>query len=101
MIEDTLRKLEERIRASESAGDGARGDLLALVAELRSEFAEVAESHGEDAAAIAAHTERIAGDDKGPATGAVADSMLEFESAHPRITGLLQSLMRTLADAGI
>ena len=95
MIEDTLRKLEERIRSSERTGDGTRQELLELVAELRREFAAVAESHHEDAAAIAAHA--------GKATegGAVAESMREFESAHPRVVGLFQSLMRTLADAGI
>jgi len=95
MIEDTLRKLEERIRSSERTGDGTRDELLELVAELRTEFAAVAEASHEDAAAIAEHAGHAA------QGGPVADSMLEFESAHPRVVGLLQSLMRTLADAGI
>ena len=31
----------------------------------------------------------------------VEESMLEFETAYPRITGLVRSFLRTLADAGI
>jgi hypothetical protein len=95
MIEDTLRKLEERIRASERTGDGTRTELLELVAELRTEFDAVARTSHADAAAIAEHAGQAA------AGGPVADSMLEFESAHPRVVGLFQALMRTLADAGI
>jgi len=97
MIEETLRKLEERIRSSERTGAG-ESELLALVAELRTEFSSVAASHGDDAAAIARHADDAAAD------GAIAgmeDSMLEFESAHPRVVALFRSLMRTLADAGI
>jgi len=103
MIEETLRKLEKRIQASERTGDGTRTELLALVDELRTEFASVAESHGDDAAAIARHAGGAV-EKAAPAAGAAAgveDSLLEFESAHPRIVTLFRSLMRTLADAGI
>jgi hypothetical protein len=106
MIEETLRKLEERIRSSERADDGARADLLELVGELRAEFAAVAETHRDDAAAIAKAAGNVSGNVSGSAdgedpAGGVEDSMLEFESAHPRIVGIFHSLMRTLADAGI
>ena len=98
MIEDTLRRLEERIEASEKTGDGTRRELLALVAELRREFADVAASHGDEAAAIAAHADRT---ERSSAVSGVEESMLEFESAHPKVVGLFHSLMRTLADAGL
>lgn len=98
MIEETLRKLEERIRASERTGDGTRRELLELVTELRTEFKTVAETSSEDAAAIAARAGEATGDE---GLSGVEGSMLEFESAHPRIVGLFHSLMRTLADAGI
>lgn len=94
MIEETLRRLEERIRASESASTDTRADLLDLVAELRAEFAAVAESHHDEAAAIAEQADLAA-------VAGVEDSMLEFESAHPRLVATFRSLMRTLADAGI
>jgi hypothetical protein len=104
MIEETLKRLEERIRSSERTGDGTRTELLELVGDLRTEFASVAESHHDDAAAIAERAAIAEHEGKAtaesPAAG-VEGSMLEFESAHPRIVGLFHSLMRTLADAGI
>ncbi len=114
MIEETLRKLEERIQSSKRTGDGTRTELLALVKELRTEFASVAETHGEEAAAIAQRaqeatrdgTVRVDGSGSGEPTADgraadVEDALLEFESAHPRMVGIFRSLMRTLADAGI
>ena len=98
MIEETLRRLEERIRASESAGDNTRADLLDLVAKLRAEFSEVAAAHHDEAAAIARQADLAA--QAGPVAD-IEESMLEFDSAHPRLVALFRSLMRTLADAGI
>jgi len=110
MIEETLRKLEERIQSSKRTGDGTRTELLALVKDLRTEFAAVAETHGEEAAAIAQRAQEatrdgtVRGSGEPTADGRAADvedALLEFESAHPRMVGIFRSLMRTLADAGI
>ena len=95
MIDDTLAKLEDRIHAVESRGDGSRKELLALVAELRAELGAISETHADDAAALAHHV-REAG-----SGGRVEDSIRSFESTHPKIVGLVRSLMNTLADAGI
>lgn len=97
MIDETLRRLEQRIRASERTSPEAKRDLLALVDELRAELGALAATHGDDAAEIARHAEAAA---EGP-VGAVEDSVLEFEQAHPRIVGLLRSFLQTLSDAGI
>ncbi len=97
MIEETLRTLEERIRSAEGPGDPEREGLLGLVAELRSELAALSETHAEDAAHLAEHAR-----DAGAAPGtAIEDSVRDFETRHPRVTGLVRSLLQTLADAGI
>ena len=97
MIDETLRKLEERIRSSQRTGDDAKQDLLGIVGELRTELAEISETHGDDARSLAGHAAAAA--DGTPNT--VEDSVLEFEAAHPRIVGLVRSFLRTLSDAGI
>ncbi len=102
MVEDTLRRLEERIRASKRTGEETRAELLSLVSALRSELSAAAETHGEDAMAVARHAEAVASGDAPPADGdEIEDALRGFETAHPRLVGLVQSFMRTLGDAGI
>ena len=100
MIDETLDRLERRIRASTRTGEDAKSDLLAIVHELRAELAGVAVTHADDARAIAGHAaaaaERVDDDD-----GAVEESIRGFETAHPHVVGLVRSFLRTLADAGI
>jgi len=97
MIDDTLRKMEERIRSSTRTSDETRDELLALLAELRNELGHMAETHEDEARTLARHAAAAAED----AEGGVEESVLEFETAHPRITGLVRSFLRTLSDAGI
>jgi len=92
MIDETLHKLEERIRSG-SEPDASREELLALVAELRSELTAISETHGEDAVKLARHAQG--------GTETMEDSILEFETAHPRVVQLVRSVLRTLSDAGI
>ena len=98
MIDETIRALEERIRSAERISDERREDMLALVKELRAEFGAISESHGDDAASLARRTHAAATDDSGAGVG---DSVLEFETEHPRLAGVVRSLLQTLADAGI
>ena len=97
MIDETLSRLEERIRSSQRTSDDAKRDLLALVDELRSELAGIAESHAEDAQALASQARAAAEDDE----TVVEETMRELETAHPQIVGLVRSFLRTLSDAGI
>jgi len=97
MINETLRKLEERIRSSTRTNDESKQELLAIVDELRGELSGIAESHHDDARTLAGHAAAAA---EGEESG-VEESVLEFETAHPRIVGLVRSFLRTLSDAGI
>ncbi len=98
MLDETLRKLEERIRAADA---DEREELLGLVAELRSELGDVASTRPDDAVTLARHTHAAAtGEDAERASG-VEDALLEFETAHPAAVGLVRSFLRTLAAAGI
>lgn len=97
MIDETLDRLEQRIRSSERTSDDAKQDLLALVRELRTELAGLAASHEDEARTLADHAAAAA---EGVESG-VEDSVLEFETSHPQIVGLVRSFLRTLSDAGI
>lgn len=102
MIDDTLQKLEERIRASKRTGEETREELLSLVAELRGELTAAAETHGAQAASVARHAEAVAAGaaDTGTAEE-IEDTLLAFESQHPRLVGLVQRFFRTLSDGGL
>ena len=65
--------------------------------ELRSELAGIADSDEDAARSLA---DRAAAAAEGAESG-VEESVLEFETAHPRIVGLVRSFLRTLSDAGI
>ena len=97
MIDETLDRLEARIRASRRTGDDAKRELLELVAELRAELARVSETHSDDANTI---VDQAAAAVENAQEG-VEDSVLELEASHPRLVGLVQSFLRTLSDAGI
>jgi hypothetical protein len=105
MIRDTIRKLEDRIRAAGGATEETRRDLLGLLAELRGELEGLEDTHAADARTIAGRTlEAANGETFEESEGRLHDleaSVREFEETHPRLLAVVRSLLRTLADAGI
>jgi hypothetical protein len=57
MIDDTIRKIETQIEGADAIKDERRRELLQLLGTLRSEIAQLSETHGEDAQSIARFTE--------------------------------------------
>ena len=97
MIDETLKRLEERIRTSKRTSAEAKQDLLGIVGELRTELAEISETHHDDARSLAGHAAAAA---DGPPS-AFEESVRDLETSHPRIVGLVRSFLQTLSDAGI
>lgn len=108
MIDETMRKLEERLRAGADT-PGRRDELLGLLAQLQSELRELESTHADAARRIAhlthaAHEATSGGDDPVAARNAtdrLTESVREFETTHPTLTSLVRSVSDALAAAGL
>jgi hypothetical protein len=99
MVEDRIRNIETRVRASGSLPEPAKAELLGLIADLRTELQGVKKEHLERAergAAAGAHQESL--DD---ALGGLTGTVTELEAMHPRLSELANRLAVILANMGI
>lgn len=110
MIEDTIGKIEDRIRSTEAVQEDRRHELLQLLGTLKSEVAELSKTHEEQAQSIAGFTEVSAHE----ATRAEQDpellklsleglgsSVRGFEESHPRLVQIVNAISSTLSNLGI
>lgn len=108
MIQDTIRKLEERLRADPAPGP-RRDEVLGLLEQLKSELRTLETTHGDAARRIAATTERAhaealsAGDAAARASAAerLTESVRDFETTHPELRSVVQAIANALASAGL
>jgi hypothetical protein len=110
MIEDTIGKIEARIKGAEAIKDERRQELLQLLGTLKSEVAKLSKTHGEQAQSIAGFAEVSAHE----ATRAQRDprllrlsleglnsSVRELEESHPRMAQIVNAISHTLSNLGI
>ena len=110
MIEDTIGKIEARIKSGESISPERKGELLQLLGTLKSEVSTLSKTHGEQAQSIAAFAEVSAHE----ATRAQQDPQLlklsleglgqsveGFEKSHPRLVQIVNSISNMLSNLGI
>ena len=110
MLDDTLGKIETRIRGADTITEERRRELLELLGTLKSEVARLSETHGEQAESIAGFTELSTRE----ATRASQDPQLlklsleglgssvrEFEESHPRLVRIVNAISNTLSNLGI
>ena len=110
MIEDTLKKIEARIRAADTIAGDRKGELLQLLGTLHSEVAELSKTHGEHAESIASFTELSAREatrtQRNPrllelSLAGLSSSVEEFEQSHPRLVEIANAISNALASLGI
>jgi hypothetical protein len=110
MIQNTLAEIEERLRRAESVNPETRGELLNLLATLRSEVGALARTHAEQAESIAGFTTVSAHeairDEKNPELASLslkglASSVAGFEESHPKLVEVVNRICNTLASLGI
>ena len=110
MIEDTLAKIEERLRSAEAIPADKRRELEQLVATLKSEIAKLSKTHAEQAQSIAGFTEMSAHEaTRAPqnpqllklSLRGLTSSVEEFEKSHPKLVEIVNSISNTLANLGI
>ncbi len=110
MLEQTLRKIEERLRGAGSIDSGQRSELLELVGALKEEISALEGSQPEHARSIAGFadlsTHEATRDAKRPellshALGGLTSSVQGFEQAHPRLTEVVNRLALLLSNMGV
>ena len=110
MIEDTISKIEARLRDSGSVSDEKKRELVQLLGTLKSEVANLSKTHGEQAQSIAGFTEMSAHEatraEQNPellnlSLKGLSSSVEGFEKSHPRLVQIVNTISNTLSNLGI
>ena len=110
MIDDTIGKIEARIKATDAVNDERRQELLQLLSTLKSEVSTLSKTHEEQAESIAGFTEistREATRTKQDpellrlSLQGLSSSVGGFEESHPRLVRIVNAVSQTLSNLGI
>ena len=110
MIQDTISKIEERLRGAESVNDQNRAELLKLLATLKAEVSDLSETDAEQAQSIAGFTavstHEAIREERNPelveiSLKGLSSSVQGFEESHPKLVQAVNSICTTLANLGI
>jgi hypothetical protein len=110
MIQDTITKIEETLRLTEAIKGESRTELLKLVSTLKAEIVELSKTNREHAesitgfAGVAAHEATRQERDlqllKLSVDG-LSSSVKGFESSHPRLVEIVNSICLMLVNSGV
>lgn len=112
MIDETIAKIEKRIRESkpDAARDKDMEDLVALLETLKREVAELSKTHAEHAQSIAGFadvsTHEAIRKDQNPellklSLKGLSSSVEGFESSHPELVEIVNRISVMLSNMGI
>ncbi len=110
MIPETLAQIEARVRQAGSLSEDNKAELLKLLAALRTEIGDLAQTKSDEAHRIAAiariSTEAAIHDQTNPelvkqSLDRLASTVSEFEESHPRLVEVVNRIATMLAGAGI
>lgn len=111
MIEETIARIEARLRSAAPMLDGTRAELLRLLDTLRAEVRQLPPAATPQAEKMASAVEASTEAAVTYAEGGVqydekpfhelAESVREFEGSHPRLVQTVNHLANTLAGLGI
>jgi hypothetical protein len=110
MIEDTVGKIEAQVRQSESISNERKGELLKLLATLKSEVSNLSKTHGEQAESIAGFTAVSAHEatraQQNPellqlSLKGMSSSVDGFEKSHPQLVQIVNAISQMLSNLGI
>ena len=110
MIDNTIEKIEHRIRNVPSLKDEQKGELLNLIATLRGEMGELAKTKADHAESITGFvdvsTHEAMREQTNPhlldlALKGLSSSVEEFETDHPKLSELVNAISMMLSNIGI
>jgi hypothetical protein len=94
VIEETISKIEERLRAADALSPGQRAELQNLLAQLRREARTLPGD--------ALPSDSVSADEDVQTTlGRLEESLTSFETSHPQLTGIVNRISAILANMGI
>ena len=101
MIEDKLRRIEERISKSENMSGDNKDAVLGLLAELKEEIGASTESVEEG---VKQGITEMDHEDEGIIKSAFNDinsTISEFEESHPKLVQIVNSICTQLSNSGL
>ena len=110
MIDDTIAKIEARIRKANSVPEENKAELLNLFSTLKSEVAQLARTDEEQAQSITGFTEvsthEATREEKNPellkhSLDGLSSSVAGFEESHPKLVQIVNRICTTLSNLGI
>ena len=110
MIQDRLDKIEERLKQSKTVKESDKAELLTILTTLRTEIADLSQTHHEHAESIAGFAElsthEATRSEKSPelynlSIEGLTSSVQGFEESHPRLVGIINTFCTMLSNLGI
>ena len=110
MIDDTIARIEQRLKNSESIKPETRTELLKLLATLKAEMGALSSTEADHARSITGFTDISTHEatraEQNPqllklSLEGLSKSVDGFESSHPQLVGIVNTICKMLADVGI
>ena len=110
MIEETISKIEAKLKDAGSLNEQAKQELAGLLGTLKNEITELSKTHAEQAQSIAGFaqtsTHEAIREEKNPqllqlSLDGLAASVEGIEESHPRLVQLVNRICTTLSNLGI
>ena len=110
MIDETIQRIEARLRSAENMPESTRAELLSLLGTLQSEVGRLPAGKSQQAENIARaadlSTEQAVAKNRDPESyrgtlDDLAGSVHEFEDTHPRLVQIVNNIANTLSGLGI
>src|SRR5438876_11692296 len=110
MIDETISKIEAKLKDTGSINEQAKQELAGLLATLKTEITELSKTHAEQAQSIAGFaqtsTHEATREEKNPqllelSLEGLATSVEGIEESHPRLVQLVNRICTTLSNLGI
>ncbi len=110
MIDNTLEKIETKVRNGKHLSEKDKSELLRLLASLKSEITELSKTQQEEAESITGFVERsaheVAKQTKNPellklSIDGLSASVKGFEASHPKLVENVNYICTVLANMGI
>lgn len=108
MIQDRIAKIEATLAGTPDLSPATRKELLALLADLKTEVAAIQSTHGAQAQGIAASAESAIASAASPedtdtpeALKELRASVVGFEASHPQLVAVVDRIALTLSNMGI
>ena len=110
MLQQTIDKIEQRLRNTEVISEENKSELINLVSTLKVEIADLSKTHNEQAESItgfaALSTHEATRQEKNPellklSIEGLGSSVRDFESSNPRLVNVVNDICSMLSNLGI